>query len=66
MSEHTVVLHRPPLKRIDTALKPRVIEPEVISEGTRALRELSARIANERIWDLLKRSAEGCNPGRVE
>lgn len=55
--------HRPPLRRIDFALKPRPIEPEQASEGTIALRELGLRIQNERIWELLKRSAQGCNPG---
>jgi hypothetical protein len=57
-----VVDHRPPRPRIDFALKPRHIEPEIIGEGARALRELGARIEQERIWDLLRRSAEGCNP----
>jgi len=66
MTEHTITEHRPPLKRIDTALKPRPIEPDNVSEGTRALRELGARIEHERIWDHVKRTAQGCNPGRVE
>lgn len=57
-----VVEHRPPLKRIDTALKPRTIEPETISEATRALRELGARIESERVWEHVKRTAQGCNP----
>ncbi len=58
--------HRPPLKRIDFGLKPRAIEPETASEGTIALRELGLRIQNERIWDLLTRSAQGCNPAGGE
>lgn len=41
---------------------PRAIEPETASEGTIALRELGLRIQNERVWDLLKQSARGCNP----
>lgn len=64
MTEPLVVLHRPPLKRVDFALKPRQIEPEAISEATRALRELGARIEQERLWRLVRQSAEGCNaPG---
>jgi hypothetical protein len=61
-----VVMHRPPLKRVDFSLRPRVIEPETASEGTIALRELGLRIQNERIWDLLTRSAQGCNPAGGE
>jgi len=56
-----VVMHRPPLKRIDFSLKPRAIEPETVSEATIVLRELGLRIANERIWRLVTQSAEGCN-----
>jgi hypothetical protein len=56
-----VVEHRPPRKRIETALKPRAIELECISPGSLALRELGARIEQDRIWGLLKQSAEGCN-----
>lgn len=55
-----VVDHRPPLKRVDFALKPRAPEPKE-PEGVTALRELGARIANERIWRLVRQSAEGCN-----
>jgi hypothetical protein len=55
--------HRPPLKRIETSLKPRIIEPEAASEATIALRELGIRIENERLWRLVRQSAEGCNPG---
>jgi hypothetical protein len=55
-----VVMHRPPLRRIDFGLRPRAPEP-VEPEGVRALRELGARIANERIWRLVTQSAEGCN-----
>lgn len=62
MTEHTVVMHRPPLKRIDTDVQWPKVEPEAISEGTRALRELGARIENERIWDHVRRTAQGCNP----
>ena len=53
--------HRPPLKRIDFSLKPRIVEPETASEATIALRELGLRIQNERIWRLVTQSAEGCN-----
>ncbi len=56
-----VTEHRSPLKRIDFALKPRVIAPETASDGTIALRELGLRIQNERIWRLVTQSAEGCN-----
>jgi hypothetical protein len=55
--------HRPPLKRIETSLKPRAIEPENVSGATVALRELGIRIENERLWRLVRQSAEGCNPG---
>lgn len=51
-----VVEPRPPLKRIDFGPKPRTIEPENVSEGVRALRELGARIEQERIWGLVVRS----------
>lgn len=61
-----VTEHRPPLKRIDFSLNPRPIEPETASEGTIALRELGLRIQNERVWDLLKQSARGCNPSGGE
>jgi hypothetical protein len=66
MTAPAVVLHRPPLKRVDFGLKPRQIEPETASEATRALREIGARIEQERLWRLVRQSAEGCNPGRVE
>lgn len=56
-----VIEHRAPLKRVDFALKPRVIEPETASEATRALRELGIRIENERLWRLITQSAQGCN-----
>lgn len=65
MTEHNIVEHRPPLKRIDFDLKPRHIEPETISEGVRALRELGERIENERVWSHVERTARGCNPGSV-
>lgn len=61
-----VVEHRPPLKRVDFSLKPRPIEPEQGTEATRALRELGERIEQERLWRLVRQSAEGCNAGRVE
>ena len=61
-----VVMHRPPLKRVDFGLKPRVIEPETASEATIALRQLGERIENERVWGHVRRTAEGCNPGREE
>lgn len=57
-----VVDHRPPLKRVDFAIKPRVVEPETASEGTRALREIGEHIENDRIWGHVRRTAEGCNP----
>lgn len=66
MNTPTVVMHRPPLKRVDFGLKPRPVEPENVSEGVRALRELGARIENERIWGHVRRTAEGCNPGSLE
>jgi hypothetical protein len=55
-----VVMHRSPLQRIDYAIKPRAPEPKE-AEGVIALRELGIRIANERVWRLLRQSAEGCN-----
>lgn len=66
MTAPLVVLHRPPLKRVDFAIKPRAQEPETVSEATRALRELGERIENERIWGHIRRTAEGCNPGAME
>lgn len=55
-----VIEHRPPLKRIDSSIKPRVPEPAE-PEGVRALRELGDRIKQQRIWELIRQSAEGCN-----
>lgn len=60
-----VVMHRPPLRRIDFSLKPRAPEPAEL-EHVKAARELAERIAYERTWDLLKQSAQGCNPAGVE
>jgi hypothetical protein len=60
-----VISHRSPLPRIDFGLKPRAPEPKE-PEGVTALRDLGIRIANERIWRLVRQSAEGCNPGTVE
>lgn len=65
MSAPTVVMHRPPLRRIETAPKPRSIEPETASEATIALRQLGERIENERIWGHVRRTAEGCNKPSV-
>jgi hypothetical protein len=56
-----VTEHRSPLKRIDYAIKPRAPEPAE-AEHIKAARDLDARIANERMWRLLRQSAEGCNP----
>lgn len=61
MTAPVVVLHRPPRPRIETGVKPRAIEPEQASEGTIALRQLGARIEQERIWGLIRQSAEGVN-----
>jgi hypothetical protein len=63
MTAPVVVMHRPPLRRIDTARRPRVVEPEEygVSPGSLALRQLGAKIEQERIWELLRQSAEGCN-----
>ena len=66
MTAPVVVMHRPPLKRIETALKPRPIDPETASEATIALRQLGERIENERIWGHVRRTAQGCNPGSGE
>lgn len=54
-----VIAHRPPLKRIDLgASKPRAPEPEE-PEGIRALRELGARLEQERIWRTIVRASQG-------
>jgi len=62
-----VVMHRPPLKRIDTARRPRVVEPEEygVGPGIPKLREAARNIENDRIWKLLRQSAEGCNQVEV-
>lgn len=52
--------HRPPLRRIDYSRTPRAPEP-IEPEGVRELRELGLRIRHQRIWELLRQSAEGCN-----
>lgn len=56
-----VAVHYPPLKRIDFGLKPRAPQPPEL-EHVKAARELCERVAYERTWDLLKQSAQGCNP----
>lgn len=56
-----VVEHRPPLKRIDFGIKPRVIEPE---GAAGALARLALLLEHDRIWRLIERTARGCNPGR--
>lgn len=53
-----IVEHRPPLKRADFALKPRAPEPDE-PEAIRAIRELTARIENERIWRAVVRASQG-------
>lgn len=56
MSAPIVVMHRPPLRRIETGLKPRPSEPEAVDIDCIAKFQ-----EQERIWGLLKQSAEGCN-----
>lgn len=51
-----VVEHRPPLKRIETGLKPR--EHESYEVDTDCIEQF---IEQERVWKLLRQSAEGCN-----
>lgn len=66
MSAPVVVMHRPPLPRIDYAIKPRAPEPAE-AEHIKTARELAARIEYERVWGHVRRTAEGCNPaGQAE
>jgi hypothetical protein len=51
-----VVMHRPPLKRIDFGPKRRAPEPPLID-----LDCIAKFNEQERIWSLLRQSAEGCN-----
>ena len=51
-----VIMHRPPLSRIEIGAKPRVREPK------RDLDRNAMEIAeHNRVWNLLRQSAEGCN-----
>jgi hypothetical protein len=51
-----VVMHRPPLERIDFAPKRRAAEPPAID-----LDCIAKFTEQERIWALLQQSARGCN-----
>lgn len=51
-----VINHRPPLKRIDFGLKPRAPEPPAIDIDC-----IAKFTEQERVWRLLRQSAEGCN-----
>lgn len=51
-----VVEHRPPLKRIDTSRPARPAEPPAIDIDC-----IGKFVEQERIWRLLRQSAEGCN-----
>jgi hypothetical protein len=51
-----VVMHRPPLKRIDLALKRRAPEPAAVDIDC-----IAEFTEQERIWSLVKQSAQGCN-----
>jgi hypothetical protein len=51
-----VVMHRPPLKRIETSRPPRPAEPPSVD-----LDCIERFNEQERIWGLLRQSAEGCN-----
>jgi hypothetical protein len=51
----TVVMHRPPLKRIGDA-RTRPVEAAVVDLGWE-----ERYVEQQRIWGLLRQSAEGCN-----
>lgn len=51
-----VVEHRPPLKRIETGMKPREYDPPEVDTDC-----IEQFIEQERVWKLLRQSAEGCN-----
>ena len=51
-----VVMHRPPLRRIEIGAKPRVLEPKM--DRDRNAMEIAE---HDRVWNLLRQSAEGCN-----
>lgn len=51
-----VVMHRPPLKRIDTSRPARPAEPPTVDIDC-----IGKFIEQERIWKLVRQSAEGCN-----
>jgi hypothetical protein len=53
-----IVEHRPPLKRIDLGPKRRGLEPPTVD-----LDCIAKFQEQERIWSLVKQSAQGCNPG---
>jgi hypothetical protein len=55
-----VIAHRPPLKRIDTSRPARPAEPPSID-----LDCIGRFTEQERIWRLLRQSAEGCNSVEV-
>jgi len=57
-----VVMHRPPLKRIDFTLK-RKPKPEEFdfNPASSELVKIAARIEQDRVWSLVQQSARGCN-----
>jgi len=60
MTDHTIVEHRPPLKRIDFAPKMRATPPDPYA-GYEVDR--TAEIAEQdRVWAIIRQCAEGCNP----
>jgi len=59
MTEYTIAVHRPPLKRIDFGPKMRATPPDPYAgyevDRTAEIEE------QQRIWRLVKQSVEGCN-----
>jgi len=51
-----VIMHRPPLKRIDSSRPPRASEVPVVDIDC-----IAKFTEQERIWSLVKQSAQGCN-----
>jgi hypothetical protein len=59
-----VVMHRPPLKRVEIGSRPHATLSDPYAGYER---DNSHAVAEqERIWGLVRQSAEGCNPAGAE
>lgn len=56
MSDPVVIMHRPPLKRVDFSPRRKPAEPSAVDIDC-----IGKFIEQDRIWRLLRQSAEGCN-----